>query len=223
MRIALVLVLLALIDPLRLGGAQADTVSLFRDMQPRQVVEITLQFDDSVDYHEFVYMDGQSGVCDLSRPPQARRCQFDLSALAWEFREIEIVKHVAEVPDSVNWEGWDWDTMALKPGGYTPVALAAEIREWNPDTGRARRWWLACSLLPDMPNLAVCQETDQIEDGPDAAAFQLNYGYNRRFTIVRADGLLAIREALDQAASNAPADDSATDMGSIMEDIYSNG
>ena len=116
------------------------------------LVQTETGFNLDTDYHEF---ERRSGItCDISRPYEIRRCDIDMESIARLFATIPVLEYVEWLPDSVHWNAWDWDLMELKPGGYTPIVLMAELRGW--DGSYADAWYLACSIIPDDTVKTVC-------------------------------------------------------------------
>jgi len=126
-----------------------------RGIVPSQVFEITVQVDDGRDYHQYVLMEDGS-VCDFSRPLAYRRCNIDLIQIADKLLDISVIEYTPTLPHSVQWNAWDWEEMKTKPGGYTPVILWVDVRQYNPATDEAKQWRMACSIVPDDPELAAC-------------------------------------------------------------------
>lgn len=177
--------------------AQASSNSVLHTMKPEYVYELTIQADDGADYHQYAYVSEALDFCDVSRPAAVRECHVDIGAIARMFRHLTVVRSEPGLPSTVQWEAWDWQTMTLREGGYTPVVLSAEFNEWDAETEQTHHWWLACSLLPDNDRLAVCEEVDYVAVWSDQIinvdfADQAEIEY---FTI-RADGLLAIHQSV---------------------------
>jgi hypothetical protein len=206
---------------LSIPSTRAEGGSIFRGMNPEHVFQISILPNQGADYRQFTYVSDKLGACDLSRPPQVRECHVDLFTLARQFRHVDIVKSVPSVPASIRWEAWDWETMSMKPDGYTPIMLAAEIKEWDAENNRGHQWWLACSMLPDNPQLAVCQETDFIDDRQPHAIVRIDLTFEIRYTIVRADRLLTIRQSFAGDVASDPTEEGSDGLGAIMDGIYS--
>ena len=130
------------------------------------------------DYREFEWRDGVT--CDLSRPPDTRRCDLNIVDIAGWFAAIPALEYVSRLPPSVQWDGWDWERMQPKPGGYTPVVLMASLKGY--DGEQAGQWFIACSIVPDDPDKAVCE-----------VAYRFGH-FN--YVLVPADRILQIVEAL---------------------------
>jgi hypothetical protein len=105
--------------------ARASSNSVLHTMKSEYVYELTIQADDGADYHQYAYVSDVLGFCDMSRPAAVRECHVDISAIARMFRHLTVVRSEPGLPSSVQWEAWDWQTMTLKEGGYTPVVLSA--------------------------------------------------------------------------------------------------
>jgi hypothetical protein len=203
-------------------SAQATGHSVLHTMKPDYVYELAVQADDGADYHQYGYVNDALGFCDLSRPAAVRECHVNLSAIARMFRRITVVKSEPALPSTVQWDAWDWQTMTLKEGGYTPVILSAEFNEWDAEHEQTRHWWLACSILPDNANLAVCEEvhytaswSDQIINVDFADQAETEY-----FTI-RADGLLAIHQSIFGDPTLQTANNSAgSGLGELVDNMY---
>jgi hypothetical protein len=201
---------------------QASGNSVLHTMKPEFVYELTIQADDGADYHQYAYVSETLGFCDVSRPAAIRECHVNPSAIARMFRHMTVVRSEPALPPSVQWAGWDWQTMTLKEGGYTPVILSAEFNEWDAENEQTRHWWLACSILPDNDKLAACKEvnyiappSNQIINVDLAVQAQIQY-----FTI-RADGLLAIHQSVfgDPALQTANSN-TGTGLGEVVDSMY---
>lgn len=195
--------------------------NVFRDVRPDLVFELVLQFDDGADYRHYAYIDVQQGVCDLSRPVNRRECQIDLIKIIHQFKRVAVINHVTELPSTVQWKSWDWNTMTSKEGGYTPIILAAEIKEWEPESNRVRHWWLACSVIPDTPTLAVCREVDIVDPTDDALVREtVTIGSIMDYVIVRADELLALPGIVAPQTADNSGDQTDQGIGGLMDQVY---
>ncbi len=143
--------------------AYAQGGNIWVGLNPGQVFEITAQIDNGADYHHFAPVNGELGVCDLSRPWHTRRCHIDLDTLIQHLNQLAVVQVLDDLPASIQWEGWDWGSMSQREGGYTAVALAVDISAH--DNNQWLHWWLACSVVPDNPGYAACMtmHSDQVQ------------------------------------------------------------
>jgi hypothetical protein len=132
----------------------AQDGGMLRGLQPEQVFEIALQLDDGATSYQIADLGGVEGVCDLAQPATARDCQIDLVALAQQFEQLVVVEYLAQMPESVQWH---------VGGPTTPVVLAADVRQWDAQADQARQWRVACSVLPDQPELAVCAVVNRLD------------------------------------------------------------
>ena len=202
--------------------AQASNNSILHTMKPEYVYELTVQADDGADYHQYAYVNDALGFCDVSRPAAIRECHVDPSAIARMFRHITVVRSEPALPPTVQWDGWDWQTMTVKEGGYTPVILSAAFSEWDAELEQTHHWWLACSILPDNANLAACEEidyraswSDQIINVDFADQAEIEY-----FTI-RADGLMSIHQSIfGDPAFQAANNNAEPGLGELVDSMY---
>ncbi len=134
-------------------GAQSGSDSLFSNMNPEDVFEISLALENGTVLHHYVYMNEESGVCDVAQPEEQRPCHVDLKALATQFENITVVQFVQFLPESIHWSGPD----------TTPIVVASEIKAWNAESNQAYRWKVACSVLNDQSALALCARLDRLD------------------------------------------------------------
>lgn len=134
--------------------AAAQDGSMLRGLQPDWVFEIAVQFDDDGMVYHYADMGGDEGACDMTQPVESRECHYDLTSLARHFEQLVAVEYVPGLPASVQWH---------VGGPMTPVYLAAEVRQWDAQTNQARQWRIACSVLPDQPDMAVCAVIDRLD------------------------------------------------------------
>lgn len=155
-------------------GVSAQGDSVFRYMNPADVFEIAIAFDNGTTAYQFSYVNDDLGACDLNQPAATRECHFDLRALAQRFSQITAIEYVPALPVSIQ--------LNADAPGVSPIVLAAEIKTWNTATAQARRWKLVCSIVPETPELAACTLVDRID--------HFNY------VIVNTDHLNTVRTAL---------------------------
>ncbi len=200
---------------------QASDNNVFKDIKPNLVFALSLQLDNGADYHQYVYVDDQQGFCDLSRPVNSRECQIDLIRIIHQFKRVAVIRHAAVLPTSVQWNAWDWDTMTLREGGYTPVVMAAEIREWESESDEVHHWWVACSVIPDTPTLAVCREADIVDPTADVIVSETTtISSLKDYVIVGADELLAISDVVGAQTANDPSEETNASIGDLMDQVY---
>lgn len=135
------------------ASAQSNGGSLFEDLNPEDVFEISLLLENGAEYHHYRYVNDELKICDVAPPEGQRPCQVDLAALTAQFNSIAVDEYIQSLPASVEWSG----------PTPTPIMLAVEIKAWNAERDRAYRFKAACSQLPDQPDLAVCVRLDRLD------------------------------------------------------------
>jgi hypothetical protein len=130
------------------------------NLWPDLVFHAHLSVDNGRNYREFVRVPG--GILDVSRPLTDQVYTFDFSALIRAFNAITLVEWLRELPEGINWD-WNWDRMAPETGTYTPIVLAARLREYDAAKQTARSYWLSASWLPDDSDLAACLISSRVD------------------------------------------------------------
>jgi hypothetical protein len=111
--------------------------------------------------------------------------------------------------------------MTLKEGGYTPVVLSAEIKEWDAENEQTHHWWLTCSILPDNDKRAACREVNYVDQGSNQI---INVDFADQaeieYFVVRSDGLLAIHQSAFPNPMLEPVDSVKPGMGELVDSMY---
>lgn len=124
--------------------------AVFSGLNPHHCFELWVQFQN-LNYRQLVRQPDGS-VLDLARPTEAQSVGMSIVPLAEQLAALPALEYLPDKPRSVNWHGWDWQKMTLKPAGYTEVNLVVLARTHNPETDLARVWWAAGSLIPNEPD-----------------------------------------------------------------------
>ncbi len=203
------------------SSVQATGNNLLHALKPQFVYELTIQADDGADYHQYAFVSDTLGFCDMSRPAAVRECHVDPSAIARMFRLITVVRSESALPPSIQWDAWDWETMTMKEGGYTPVVLSADIKEWDAENEQTRHWWLTCSILPDNDKLAACREVNYVDRGSNQI---INVDFADQaeieYFVVRSDGLLSIHQSVFPDPNLETVDSAKPGMGELVDSMY---
>jgi hypothetical protein len=136
-----------------ISSAQAEGDVLLSRMQPDDVFEINLLWNNGSNYWQFTYMADQQSVCALDAEGTIVGCPVDLAATARLFQQVTVVEAIPALPPSIQWSGEH----------ATPVDLVATFKLWNAESQRASQWKLACSVIPDHTALAVCVQVDRLD------------------------------------------------------------
>jgi hypothetical protein len=137
--------------------------SILNGINPNDVFELIIQYNDGQDYHHYKFVEGENSICDVSRPENIRTCNINLSGYISLWAKIPIYQYIENMPDSINWNAWNWDTFSSDLGGYTPVVVAMEIRAYDPETDRAKRYWFSASFDPANPYQAAGLVSNRID------------------------------------------------------------